>query len=47
LNVIAHLLSLMPYEDVPHQAVVLPDRVFDPHYERRTLPHDLYVPQRY
>jgi polyphosphate kinase len=47
LNVIAHLLSLMPYEEVPHEPVTLPDRVFDPHYERHTLPRELYVPQRY
>jgi polyphosphate kinase len=47
LNCIAHLLSLIPYQDVPHEPVTLPDRVFDPHYERRTLPHGLYVPERY
>ena len=47
LNCIAHLLSLIPYEEVPHEAVALPDRVFDPNYERRTLPHELYVPERY
>jgi polyphosphate kinase len=47
LNLIAHLLSLVPYEDIPHQPITLPDRVFDPHYERHTLPQELYVPQRY
>jgi polyphosphate kinase len=47
LNCIAHLLSLIPYQDVAHEPVILPDRVFDPHYERRTLPHELYVPERY
>jgi polyphosphate kinase len=47
LNLIAHLLSVVPYEDVPHDPITLPDRVFDPHYERRTLPAELYVPQRY
>ncbi len=47
LNCIAHLLSLIPYEDVPHDPVVLPERVFDPNYERRTLPAELYVPERY
>jgi polyphosphate kinase 2 len=47
LNCIAHLLSLIPYQEVPHEPVTLPDRVFDPHYERRTLPHELYVPARY
>jgi polyphosphate kinase len=47
LNCIAHLLSLIPYEDVPHEPITLPDRVFDPNYERRTLPAELYVPNRY
>jgi polyphosphate kinase len=47
LNCIAHLLSLIPYEDVPHQPVSLPDRAFDPHYERHTLSADLFVPERY
>jgi hypothetical protein len=43
----AHLLSMVPYEEVPHQPITLPDRVFAPHCERRTLPAELYVPQRY
>ena len=47
LNAIAHLLSLIPYEEMPHQPIALPERVFDPHYERRTLPAELYVPDRY
>ncbi|UXU74581.1 MULTISPECIES: polyphosphate kinase 2 [unclassified Paracoccus (in: a-proteobacteria)] len=47
LNCIAHLLSLIPYEDVPHEEVRLPDRVFNPDYEREVLPPELYVPQRY
>jgi polyphosphate kinase len=47
LNCIAHLLSLFPYEDVPDEPINLPDRVFDPNYERRTLPPELYVPERY
>ncbi|WP_072563534.1 polyphosphate kinase 2 [Granulibacter bethesdensis] len=47
LNCIAHLLSMIPYGDVPHEPVALPERVFDPHYERRTLPTELYVPENY
>lgn len=47
LNCIAHLLSLIPFEDVPHDPVDLPERVFDPNYERRTLSPDLYVPELY
>ena len=47
LNLIAHLLTVVPYEEVPHEPIALPDRVFDPNYERHSLPADLYVPQRY
>ena len=47
LNCIAHLLSLVPYREVPHDAVALPQRVFNPNYERRVLPTELYVPERY
>jgi len=47
LNCIAHLLTQIPYEEVPHEPVDLPERLFDPHYERRTLPTELYIPERY
>lgn len=47
LNCMSHLLSLIPYTDVPHEEVSLPNRVFNPDYEREVLPRDLYVPQRY
>jgi polyphosphate kinase len=41
LNCIAHLLSLITYDEVPHEPVSLPERVFNPRYERRTLPAEL------
>lgn len=47
LNCMSHLLTMIPYEDVPHDEVHLPERVFNPDYERDVLPSDLYVPQRY
>ncbi len=47
LNCIAHLLSQVPYGDVPHDEITLPDRVFNPEYERKVLPPELYVPSRY
>ncbi len=47
LNCMAHLLTQIPYTEVPHSEVELPDRVFNPDYEREVLPHDLYVPRRY
>lgn len=47
LNCMAHLLSLMPYTEIPHDEITLPERVFNPDYERDILPRDLYVPQKY
>ncbi len=47
LNCISHLLSMLPYEEVPHETIHLPDRVFNPDYERKVLPDELYVPQKY
>ncbi len=46
LNIISHLLSQIPYEDVPRDEPVLPDRqdagdYVDPHYPYR------YVPERF
>lgn len=47
LNCIAHLLSQIPYQDVPHQEITLPERVYNPNYERARLPAELFVPNRY
>jgi len=47
LNCIDHLLKQMPYEEVPHEEITLPERVFNPEYERQTLPRELYVPEKY
>ncbi|TNF22928.1 MAG: polyphosphate kinase 2 [Rhodobacteraceae bacterium] len=47
LNCIEHLLTKIPYEDVPHEKVTLPDRVYNPNYERQVLPDELYVPKVY
>ena len=47
LNCIDHFLQQIPYGPVPHEPVTLPDRVFNPQYERATLPPELYVPGKY
>ncbi len=47
LNCIAHILSMIPYKEIEHKKVELPERVFDPDYERQTLPDELYVPKKY
>jgi hypothetical protein len=40
-------LSQIPYQDVPHEPVTLPDRVHNPNYTRLPLPKDMYVPNIY
>jgi polyphosphate kinase len=47
LNCIHHLLTQVPYGEVPHEPIDLPDRVFNPDYERKVLPDNLYVPEVY
>jgi len=47
LNCINHFLDQVPYEEVPHIPSILPDRVFNPNYERKVLPDHLYVPQKF
>jgi polyphosphate kinase 2 len=47
LNCIHHLLKQIPYTEVPQPDLSLPERVFDPDYERKTLPEELYVPKFY
>ena len=45
LNCISHLLDQVPYEEIPHEEITLPDRVFNPEYERKVLSKALYVPE--
>jgi polyphosphate kinase len=47
LNCMAHLLGRVPYTEVPHEEIALPERVFNTEYERKTLPPELYVPRVY
>ncbi len=47
LNCIAHLLSQLPYQEVPHPAVVLPERMRNPEYLRQPVPASMYVPEVY
>ena len=47
LNCIEHILGKIPYQDVPYEKITLPERVFNPDYERRVLPDELYVPKIY
>ncbi len=47
LNCIAHMLDQIPYEEVETEHISLPERVFNPDYDRQTLPSELYVPERF
>jgi polyphosphate kinase 2 len=47
LNCIAHLLSLMPYEEVAKPTVELPERVRHPDYIRQPVTAEMIVPEVY
>jgi polyphosphate kinase 2 len=47
LNCIHHLLTQVPYEDIPHDPIVLPAREHQPEYARRPVPDEFYVPEVY
>jgi hypothetical protein len=47
LNCIDHLLSQVPYHEVPHDTVILPDRVRNPDYIRNPVPQQMIVPEKY
>jgi polyphosphate kinase 2 len=47
LNCISHLLEQIPYGDVEHPPVLLPDRVRHTDYIRALTPPDMMVPSRY
>ena len=47
LNCIHHLLAQLPYNEVPRDPVVLPDRVHNPNYFRAPVADDMHVPSVY
>jgi len=47
LNCIHHLLQQVPYEEVVHPEVILPQRVRNPDYYRRPVPAEMYIPEVY
>jgi polyphosphate kinase len=47
LNCIHHLLSRVPYREIEHPAVTLPERVHNPNYIRGPIPAEMYVPAVY
>jgi polyphosphate kinase 2 len=47
LNCIQHLLEQIPYDEVHHEPIVLPERVHNPNYLRGPVPRSMYVPNKY
>ena len=47
LNCIAHLLAQVPYADIEHPPVLLPERERHEDYSRRPVPADMFVPETY
>jgi polyphosphate kinase 2 len=47
LNCIHHLLSQIPYREIEHPPVTLPERVHNPTYLRGPIPREMYVPAVY
>jgi len=47
LNCIHHLLQQIPYQEVHHDTIVLPDREHKPNYVRTPVPAELHVPAVY
>ena len=47
LNCIAHLLDQVAYQDVSHDAIVLPTREHHSEYHRNPVPAEMIVPERY
>jgi hypothetical protein len=46
LNIISHLLSQVPYQDVPHSAIALPPRQ-QREYQRPPLDSQSWIPRSY
>ncbi|CAA7626326.1 polyphosphate kinase 2 [Magnetospirillum sp. UT-4] len=47
LNCIHHFLGQIPYGEVHHPTITLPDRVRNPDYIRHPIPAQMYVPNEY
>ena len=47
LNCIHHLLAQIPYGEIEHPHITLPERVHNPDYIRGPVPREMYVPEIY
>jgi polyphosphate kinase len=44
LNCISHLLQQVPYREIHHDGVTLPDRIHNPAHRRERISTEMYVP---
>jgi len=47
LNLLSHLLGLVPYQDIAREKISLPRRQKDGSYVRPPMTHRTFVPRRY
>ena len=47
LNCISHLLSMIPYQELPQEKIVLPSRKEDKGYIRPPISNQTFVPEVY
>jgi hypothetical protein len=47
LNCIRHLLSQVPFTDLPYKPIELPERVHHDNYARAPVPPEMIVPDHY
>src|SRR5215470_187189 len=47
LNCMHHLLRQIPYGEVPHEPILLPERIHNLDYARGPIPDEMYVPDVY
>jgi polyphosphate kinase 2 len=47
LNCIRHLLGLVPYHEILHEPVTIPERVHHSNYQRHPIPKEMFVPEVY
>jgi polyphosphate kinase 2 len=45
LNCISHLLTQIPYGEITHPEVELPERIHHQDYHRKPIPPEMYVPE--
>jgi polyphosphate kinase 2 len=45
INCIHHLLSQVPYQEIQHPTMTIPDRIRHPDYHRHPVPESMIVPQ--